>query len=234
MGTLRRLTNRHAFCLFSVATLVLVSNEAYSDCGDAQLNLVADICQTQGDEFVATIRMTNVPVQVAGGQFFIEFSQTGLEVLSLEAGDPPFIALLFGSACPITELCTPGRIEMAVGILPGTQATRMDLIIGRIHFRVISSLPAPFIRFIRTNPIPARLSTPTGIPIPVNLVDFESFSVDLHDFSDFQTCFSSDGEPAFENCRCAFDSDGDDDVDQVDFLAYFSVLNGPQFQSCVP
>ncbi len=51
--------------------------------------------------------------------------------------------------------------------------------------------------------------------------------VDLADYSFFQTCFSGSGHPVSQPACQVFDSDGDNDIDEVDLQAIRYALRGP-------
>lgn len=50
---------------------------------------------------------------------------------------------------------------------------------------------------------------------------------DLIDVATLQRCFTASGGLADEDCRCTFDTDGDQDIDLVDYQAFLSDFGGP-------
>ncbi len=183
--------------------------------------------------------MTDVPVRVIAAQFFLEYSDRTLQLLSIDGPDPPFVDTPFVSdACvgdtpectrelikKMIPCCTKReRIDHVVVVfnLEGTQA---DARLATLRFRVLAESPDSFVRFRIDHDPPSRLAK-GSVGIEPTLLDQEPPGVTLRDFADLQNCFTRDGTEARAGCRCVFDSDSDADVDRDDFAALVPTLTG--------
>lgn len=197
------------------------------ECGPTVVELEADLCTPYLEPLTVTIRMLDPTLPIVGGQFFLEYSFTNYDLLWAEAGDDPITALVF------MDEPEPGLIRILVGSFL-SQATS-DTVMARLGFEVVDDTGKPFIRFHPGGEPRNLLAVEGGGELnPIFVNPDNPNEVDLHDFADFQNCFSGNGTPAATDCQCVFDTDDDQDVDYVDWNATRAKITGLTASLCMP
>ncbi len=202
-----------------------VRTSAEAECGPATLTIHTDACTQLGRHLQATIELTDADSPIVGGQFFLEYNADRLNILSVRAGDAPFMEIREA------DISIPGLIDYGVVIDPyGPPPTADDAVMARFTFEVLDHEGEPFIRFRESVPA-TLLVTLEGAQVP-RTVDSDARGVDLLTLAQFQTCYSGDGEAASPQCQCLFDYDLDNDVDAFDFKLVQPALADPFPGTC--
>ncbi len=190
------------------------------ECIPDTLTIELSNCLEVGSELVAPIALSNASERIVGGQFFIEYSTSTFELISVTPGEDPFTQQIH------FEEPGPGLIDYAViAFLDGTME---DTVMAVMTFLVIGDEGgAPFIRFRPHEPSTTMLAGKGGA-VPPHTVDAgEVEDVDLTDVAVFQNCFGGAGVEMQPACTCPFDFDEDLDVDLGDYEALHAILEGP-------
>lgn len=203
----------------------VVHTSAEAECGPATLTIHTDACTQLGRHLQATIELTDADSPIVGGQFLLEYNAGRLNILSVRAGDAPFIEIRKA------DVSTPGLIDYGVVVDPdGGTPTADDAVMARLTFEVLDDMGEPFIRFRESVPATV-LVTSEGGQVP-RTVDSDARGVDLLTLAHFQTCYRGDGEAASSQCQCLFDYDLDSDVDTFDFEPVQAALADPFPGAC--
>ncbi|MHC4651661.1 MAG: HYR domain-containing protein [Planctomycetota bacterium] len=167
-----------------------VEGEALTAMAINNLSLnMATTCENSGTVTV-TIDMDDMPVNIVGGQFFLEYDTMYLTLVSVDVGDPPFTSEV--SECsPVESIppgCTPtvGQIDFAVGVdpfdHPGTSSARTMAV---ITFSTASELCTPtanLVKFRDPQPDPpTRLTDAVGNSILPTWVNLGPITIDETD-----------------------------------------------------
>lgn len=184
-------------------------------CGPCALTLAGDPCFEIGDQVEVTVTRSNASEFVTGAVVFLAYSTAMLDVVAVFPGDG-LIELL--------ELVddAAGEIDFAVGLPPGGTPF-LNGVIAVLVFEVVGDDGTPFVVF--------RNDPPTQPPCALVNAG-RQHDVDLRDFAALRRCFTADATPANEDCRCLFDTDGDGDIDDLDYAAWHPTLTGPSLWTC--
>lgn len=202
-----------------------VRTSAEGECGPATLTIHTDACTQLGRHLQATIELTDADSPIIGGQFFLEYNADRLSILTVRAGDAPFMQI------QEADISIPGLIDYAVIVdLSDGPPTADDAVMASLTFEVLDHESEPFIRFRESVPA-TLLATSEGGQVPLT-VDSDARGVDLLTLAHFQTCYSGEGEAASSQCQCLFDYDLDNDVDAFDFALVQAALADPFPGTC--
>jgi hypothetical protein len=159
-----------------------VEGEALSAMAIAGLSLDTSTCATTST-IIVEINMDDMPTEVVGGQFFLEYDDSILTLVSVDPGDAPFTVEVFecSTVQSVPPGCTPtvGQIDYAVGVVgigPGTSAATT---MARIEFSV-STEPctvADLVTFRDHDP-PTRLTDNLGTPVYPTWFNVEPVTID--------------------------------------------------------
>lgn len=215
-------------CVFSafVAVFGLSAQLLGQHCGPTRVELNAEVCTPFGEVLEAEIWLRDPNLPVVGGQFNIEYSFTNYILIGFEAGEEPISSLLY------FDEPAPGFIRIAVGALFG--AAENEIILAKLTFYVLDDAGKPFVRFHLGGPPRNLLSAQGGTEIVPMLRNSTVNNQTLHDFADFQNCFTGQETPAPTDCACVFDLDGDTDVDEFDWRLLDEGVIGPSGMNCPP
>ena len=190
-------------------------------CAPTVLALLGDPCFGIGDQVEVAVAMSNACEPILAGQFFLAYSTTVLDFVSISPGDDPFI-LELGQFVDEEE----GFIDYAVSVAPAQEGTMIDTVMARITFEVIGDQEIPFVVWRDEQP-------PLWPSCGTDFVDAgREDDVDVTDFAGFQRCFTGDGTPASDCCRLWFDDDADEDVDSLDYAVFHASFTGPTLWVC--
>ncbi len=190
-------------------------------CGPMVLALLGDPCFEIGDQVEVAVAMSNAGQPIIAGQFFLAYSTTVLDFVSISPGDYPFIFQI-GKFVDEEE----GLIDYAVGVAPGDGGTMTDAIMAWITFEVISDQDIPYVVW-RNEQSALAPSCDT------DFVDAgQEDDVDVTDFAGFQRCFMGDAAPVSDCCQLWFDDDADGDVDSLDYAVFHASFTGPTLWVC--
>lgn len=218
---------RLIFTISVLANVLALSPQvAGQTCGPTRVELAAEICTPFGEILTAEIWLRDPNLPVVGGQFNVEYSFTNYILIGFEAGEEPISSLLY------FDEPSPGFIRIAVGALFG--AAESEIILAKLTFYVLDDAGKPFVRFHLGGPPRNLLSAQGGSEIVPILRNSTVNDQTLHDFADFQNCFSGDGAAAPTDCACVFDMDHDSDIDEIDWRLMDEGVIGPSGMSCQP
>jgi hypothetical protein len=150
--------------------------EVNGECLDAMVNatyvsLNTSTCAT-GTTIVVDIDMDDMPVNVVGGQFFLEYSTTDLTLVSVDPGDAPFSREIY-------DVSGSGLISYAVGVPDGDPGTSTATTMARITFTSITE-PCTISNLVsfRASTPPTQLTDALGNPILPTLDDLGPVTID--------------------------------------------------------
>lgn len=197
-----------------------------SDCGPATLSVERELCAPEAGQLTAAIVLRDAAEPIRGGQFFLAYDPSLLEVVEIRAGDAPFLSLLFSDAS------VPGLVDWAVGVSPldhpGTSENR---VMARIILRALDTADEPQLWFRQQDEPSTALLTADRGARPYT-VDGVAARADLSDFAAFQSCYSGSERPAPTVCRCRFDLNNDEHVGTSDLQLFQSSFSGPPRGVC--
>ena len=147
---------------------------------DAALTLVPDApCYGAGDTMTVAVWMNATAQTVVAGQFRLIYDPAQLELVSVDPGGPPSPFTFEIYECsPVTgetpPQCnpTPGVIDYAVGVWPGTPGVAGEARLALLTFLVLQPLcDAPHLLRWGTDGLPVRLGTVETTSVAPLLVD---------------------------------------------------------------
>ena len=217
----RSIPARGTMCCCAVVAVILARSSFADLCVPDTVVLEMDTCLVLDEVRVVDVVLRNASDFIIAGQFYFAFSTDTFVLLDTEVGDSPFVT-------PFVDTePEPGLIDFTVAASPASPGTDQDTVMVRLTLLVIDDEGTPFVRFRSHHP-PNTLVTPDGGSIHPHMVDAGADGrVDLGTLADFQNCVSGEGVAATSVCTCAFDTDGDSDVDLMDYQALHGALNGP-------
>lgn len=159
------------------------------ECGayDLRLEPTDDCYDADDGQVVVEVVLDGSGPPAFGGQFFVEYDASVLQLVSADPGDAPFVTEIYecSTAAPPPGSCTPapGLLDYAVGVDPGTPGApgANAGVMARFTFDVLESTcdPVELVSF-RDGPLPSRVTDDAGLPLaPVVLVDAPAFSTDI-------------------------------------------------------
>ncbi|MFI4897584.1 MAG: hypothetical protein ACIARR_07145 [Phycisphaerales bacterium JB059] len=118
-----------------------------------------DLCLDAGENtLLVDIDATGLTDLCVGGQFFLEFDTTVLDLVSIEPGDAPFLREVYES---VDE--PGGTIDYAVGVLDGDPGTLLPTTVARLEFAVTGDFcQMPGVVAFRAHSPPSRLTNALG------------------------------------------------------------------------
>ncbi len=177
----------------------MVSNTCGSDTsGSATLGVnseatltltVSPGCHT-GSKLVVAISMTGATTTVVGGQYFLEYNPSVLQLVSADPGDAPFTRQIHECSTvavpPMDCVPTAGQIDYASGIEDGGTGTSANTIMASFSFTVIDDVCAltPNLVWWRAsgpNGAENRLSDANADPVTANVVNLGAIKIDTTD-----------------------------------------------------
>lgn len=90
------------------------------------------LCRRVGEPFVVDVTLRHAEVPIVGGQFFLQYDQSKLDLISVAPGDAPFTLEVFRH---IDEL--HGAVDYAVGVPGGMPGTLNDTVMARLTFTAL-------------------------------------------------------------------------------------------------
>jgi len=169
---------------------VEVNGEALSAVTINTLSLnMATTCENSGTVTV-TIDIDAMPVNIVGGQFFLEYNTTYLSLDSVDPGGTPFLTEVF--ECSEDESiptgCTPtvGEIDFAVGVSPfNDPGSAGPATLAILTFNTVDELCTPTADLVKFRDIqpdpPTRLTDADGNPILPTWVNLGPITIDETD-----------------------------------------------------
>jgi len=146
-------------------------------------------CHT-GDKLVVAISMTGATTTVVGGQYFLEYNPSVLQLVSASPGDPPFTRQIHECSTveppPINCVPASGIIDYATGIEDGGTGTSANTVMAYFSFDVLSdvcALTADLVTWRASGPNGAlnQLSDPNGDAVTANTVNLGPVKIDTTD-----------------------------------------------------
>lgn len=141
--------------------------------GASKVTLNSSTCVTDG-ALVVTIDKSATPgIEVAGGQFFLEYNTSVLSNPVVLAGDAPYVAPFF-----VDIDTTAGTIDIGVGIAFGDDGTEDAATMAVITFDAAEVCTASNLLTFRPNFPPTRLTDGFGNEVLPDLIDLHDVTID--------------------------------------------------------
>jgi len=145
----------------------------------AGITLSAPSCSTN-NVVTVNVDLSGASENVVGGQFFLDYDQTRLQLVSAVPGNAPFTLEVFES-----HNMANGTLDYAVGVPFGNLGTSADTTMATLTFNWIAgadscSTGANLVEFRTHNPI-TRLTNAVSEPISPTLTPMASITVDTTD-----------------------------------------------------
>lgn len=118
-----------------------------------------DLCLDASENtLLVDIDATGLTDLCVGGQFFLEFDTTVLDLVSIDPGDAPFIREVYEHVDEVG-----GTIDYAVGVLDGNPGTLVPTTVARLVFEVTGDFcQVPGVVAFRAHSPPSRLTNAQG------------------------------------------------------------------------
>ncbi len=144
------------------------------------------LCRRVGEPFVVDVALRHAEVPIVGGQFFLQYDQSKLDLVAIAPGDAPFTLEVFRH---VDEL--HGIIDYAVGTPGGMPGSLNDTVMARLTFTALTPVcnNADMVIFRPHDPLTC-LSNDIGQQIDPALITlppmaFDDFTLPPMAFDDF-------------------------------------------------
>ena len=136
-----------------------------------------DTCYAPGSTVTVEVAMTDVDQVIHGGQFFLDYDASKLQLVSADPGDAPFTLEVFEcstvDSVPPGCVSTIGEIDYAVGVPFGDPGSSANTVMARLTFLALAEVcQTPDLVSFRPHDPPTRLTGPLGsevLPVTLNL-----------------------------------------------------------------
>ena len=141
----------------------------------ATLRLQPDaICYDVGDQVIVELQMSDAPMLISGGQFFLDFNPSKLEFVSMVPGGGDFVMEIY----EIVDQAG-GTIDYSVGVDFGAPGTMADSVMAVITFNAINEVcKADNLITFRQHDPPSRLTASCGDPVYAYLYEQGAITID--------------------------------------------------------
>lgn len=138
-------------------------------------------CRRPGDALVVEIAMDDALAPIVGGQFFLSYDATRLQLSAGGGGDPPFTYELFQDP-PDPVVTNPGTLDLAIGVpLETPSGVTGAAVLARVTFTVLpgaDDCALPGLVSFRPHAPPTRLTDEFGSQILTSTLDLPAITLD--------------------------------------------------------